>query len=48
MGSQRFGHLADGLMELRFTRIAGDEPGHEIFDILSGLFVHSDSFLEVL
>ena len=37
---QRFGHLADGLVELRLARVAGDEPGHEIFDILSGLFVH--------
>ena len=37
---QRFGHLADGLVELRFTGIAGDEPGHEIFDVLSGLLVH--------
>lgn len=38
--SQRFGYLADGLMEFRFARVAGDEAGHEILDVLVCLFVH--------
>ena len=37
---QRFGHLADGLVELRFAGIARDQPGHEILDVLFGLVVH--------
>lgn len=41
---QRFGHLADGLVELRFCGIAGDEPVHELIDVLTGLFVHNVIF----
>ena len=37
---QRFGHLADGLVELRFAGIARDQPGHEILDVLFGLVIH--------
>ena len=37
---QRFGHLADGLMEFRLSGIACNQPGHEVFDVLLGLFVH--------
>ena len=37
---ERFGNFADRLVELRFARIAGDEPAHELFDVLFGLFIH--------
>ena len=43
VGCQRFGHLADSLMEFRLVGVAEGELRHEIFDVLMGLSVHSQS-----
>ena len=43
VGCQRFGHLADSLMEFRLVGVAEGELRHEIFDVLMGLIVHSQS-----
>ena len=40
IGSHAFEHLPDCLVKLLFSRVSGDDAGHEALNIISGKLVH--------